>query len=380
MAEGGGRKNNFAPSTIYHPPSCFKMRIRERLEKTEARFRELEALMASPETAQRKFQALNKEMSLLRPIMDTFEQYKKVEREVKGLQHSLAESHGDEAMKGLIEEELKTLEEEQQAREVRLEELFLRDMQPDAARDVIVEVRAGTGGEEAALFVADLFRMYSMYAGDHGLRVEVIDSNPTGIGGFKEIIFGVSGERVFSYFKYESGIHRVQRVPKTEASGRIHTSAVTVAVMPEVEEEEVEIKSDDLRIDVYRASGAGGQHVNKTESAVRITHMPTGFVVACQDERSQIKNKAKAMRILRAKIFDFLRAKQEAEQAQHRKEQVGSGDRSGKIRTYNYPDNRLTDHRIGLTLYSLGQILDGRLDPVVEALAEGEKVRLLTTL
>ena len=336
--------------------------------------------MASPETPQKKFQALNKELSLLRPIMDLFEQYKKVEREAQGLKHSLAESHEDPAMKALIEEELKFLENELPEKEGRLEELFLRDMQPDAARDVIVEIRAGTGGEEAALFVADLFRMYSMYAGDHGLRVEVIDSNPTGIGGFKEIIFGVTGERVYSFFKYESGIHRVQRVPKTEASGRIHTSAVTVAVLPEVEEEEVEIKSDDLRIDVYRASGAGGQHVNKTESAVRITHMPTGFVVACQDERSQQKNKAKAMRILRAKIFDFQRAKQQAEQAANRREQVGSGDRSGKIRTYNYPDNRLTDHRIGLTLHSLNQILDGRLDPVVEALAEDEKVRLLTTL
>ncbi len=356
------------------------MRIRERLEKTEARFREIEILMASPDTARSKFQALNKEMSLLRPIMELFEQYKKVELEIQSLKRSLAESHEDAAMKGLIEEELKVLEEEQPKRESKLEDLFLRDMEPDAARDVIVEVRAGTGGEEAALFVADLFRMYSMYAGDHGLRVEVIDSNPTGIGGFKEIIFGVTGERVYSFFKFESGIHRVQRVPKTEASGRIHTSAVTVAVLPEVEEEEIEIDPDDLRIDVYRASGAGGQHVNKTESAVRITHMPTGFVVACQDERSQQKNKTKAMRILRAKIFDFRRAKREAEQAQHRKEMVGSGDRSGKIRTYNYPDNRVTDHRIGLTLYNLNQIMDGRLDPVVEALAEDEKVRLLTTL
>jgi peptide chain release factor 1 len=356
------------------------MRIRERLEKTEARFREIETLMVDSGTARSKFQALNKEMSLLRPIMELFERYKKVEREIQGLKHSLAESHGDAAMKGLIEEELKTLEEEQPKRESKLEELFLRDMEPDAARDVIVEVRAGTGGEEAALFVADLFRMYSMYAGDHGLRIEVIDSNPTGIGGFKEIVFGVTGERVYSFFKYESGIHRVQRVPKTEASGRIHTSAVTVAVLPEIAEEEIEIISTDLRIDVYRASGAGGQHVNKTESAVRITHMPTGFVVACQDERSQQKNKTKAMRILRAKIFDFRRAQQEAKTAKDRKEQVGSGDRSGKIRTYNYPDNRVTDHRIGLTLHSLGQILDGQLDPVVQALAEDEKVRRLTTL
>lgn len=356
------------------------MRIRERLEKTEARFRELEAMLSSPGTARSKFQALSKEMSLLRPIMELFEKYKKTEQEVSGLKHSLSDSHGDEAMKSLITEEMQALNKEQKQREGKLEELFLRGAEPDAARDVIVEVRAGTGGEEAALFAADLFRMYSMYAGNHGFRVEVMDVSPTGIGGFKEIIFGVSGEQAFSYFKYESGIHRVQRVPKTEASGRIHTSAVTVAVLPEAAEEDIEINAKDLRIDVYRASGAGGQHVNKTESAVRITHMPTGFVVACQDERSQQKNKAKAMRILRAKIFDFRRAQQEAKTAKERKEQVGSGDRSGKIRTYNYPDNRLTDHRIGLTLHSLGQILDGQMDPVIEALAEEEKARRLTEL
>lgn len=356
------------------------MRIRERLEKTEARFHEIQALLASPDTARSRFQALSKEMSLQKPIIELFEKYKRTEKEIRDLKHGLEGSRGDEAMKDLITEELGSLEASQKESERKLEELFLRDMQPDAARDVIVEIRAGTGGEEAALFVADLFRMYSMYAGDHGLRVEVIDTNPTGIGGFKEIIFGVTGDHVFSFFKYESGIHRVQRVPKTEASGRIHTSAVTVAVLPEVEEEEIEIQPNDLRIDVYRASGAGGQHVNKTESAVRITHMPTGFVVACQDERSQQKNKAKAMRILRAKIFDFRRAQQEAEVAKNRKEQIGSGDRSGKIRTYNYPDNRISDHRIGLTLYNLNQVLDGKLDPVVQALAEDEKVRLLTTL
>ena len=358
------------------------MRIRERLEKTEARFRELEGLLANPETVRdrNKFQSLSKEMSLLRPIVETFEQYRKIEKEVEGLKHGLTESHGDDGMKNLINEELRTLEEEQRQREVRLEDLFLRDTEPDAARDVIVEIRAGTGGEEAALFAADLFRMYSMYASDHGLRVEVMDLNPTGIGGFKEIIFGVSGEHAYSCFKYESGIHRVQRVPKTEASGRIHTSAVTVAVLPEVAEEEIEIIPTDLRIDVYRASGAGGQHVNKTDSAVRITHIPTGFVVACQDERSQQKNKAKAMRILRAKIYEFRRERQEAEIAKNRKEQVGSGDRSGKIRTYNYPDNRVTDHRIGLTLHSLSQVLDGQMDALIQALAEDEKERRLTAL
>ncbi len=358
------------------------MRIRERLEKTEARFRELETLLADPQAVRDRnvFQKLGKETAQLRPIVEGFLQYKRTEKEIESLRHSLSGSQDDEAMKGLIEDELKELEGEQAKREAKLEDLFLRDMEPNASRDVIVEIRAGTGGEEAALFAADLFRMYNMHASKHGLRVEVMDMSPTGIGGFKEIIFGVSGQYAYNWFKYESGIHRVQRVPRTEASGRIHTSAVTVAVLPEAAEEDIEIVPSDLRIDVYRASGAGGQHVNKTESAVRITHMPTGFVVACQDERSQLKNKLKAMRILRARIFDFRREQQEAATAKNRKEQVGSGDRSGKIRTYNYPDNRLTDHRIGLTLHSLSQILDGNLDPVVAALAEDEKVRRLTAL
>lgn len=358
------------------------MRIRERLEKTEARLRELEGLLADPQTARdrNQLQKLSKEAAQIRPIVEGFLQYKKTEHEMTSLKHSLSESHEDTGMKGLIEDELKALEGEQLKREAQLEELLLRGMEPNAARDVIVEIRAGTGGEEAALFAADLFRMYNMFASKQGLRVEVMDSNPTGIGGFKEIIFSVSGQQAYYWFKFESGIHRVQRVPRTEASGRIHTSAVTVAVLPEVAEEEIEIVPSDLKIDVYRASGAGGQHVNKTESAVRITHMPTGFVVACQDERSQLKNKLKAMRILRARIYEFRREQQEAAIAKNRKEQVGSGDRSGKIRTYNYPDNRVTDHRIGLTLHSLGLILDGQLDPVVEALAEDEKVRKLTAL
>lgn len=357
------------------------MRIRERLKKTEARFRELETLLAAPETARdrNQFQRLSREMFQIRPIVEGFTLYQKTEKEIEGLRHSLVGSQGDMAMKGLIEEELKMLEAQQAKRVVELENLFLRDMEPNATRDVIVEIRAGTGGEEAALFAADLFRMYSMYAGEHGLKVEVMDANPTGIGGFKEIIFSVTGQHSYSCFKYERGIHRVQRVPRTEASGRIHTSAVTVAVLPEVAEEEIEILPNDLKIDVYRASGAGGQHVNKTESAVRITHVPTGFVVACQDERSQLKNKTKAMRILRARIFEFRREQQEAEIAKNRKEQVGSGDRSGKIRTYNYPDNRVTDHRIGLTIHNLTGIMEGHLDPVVEALAEDEKIRILTT-
>jgi peptide chain release factor 1 len=212
--------------------------------------------------------------------------------------------------------------------------------------------------------------MYSMYAGDHGLRIEVMDANPTGIGGFKEIVFGVSGEQAYNYFKYESGIHRVQRVPKTEASGRIHTSAVTVAVLPEVEEEEIEIKSDDLRIDVYRASGAGGQHVNKTESAVRMTHLPTGLVAQCQDERSQIRNREKCLATLKARILDFKRREEEAKLGADRLTLRGSGDRSERIRTYNFPQNRLTDHRAELTLYSLDRVVEGELDQVLSVLRE----------
>jgi peptide chain release factor 1 len=280
-------------------------------------------------------------------------------------------------MKSLIEEEIRALGAERERTEGELEELLLQGSEPDSSRNVIIEIRAGTGGEEAALFCADLFRMYSQFAAGHGLRTEVMDSSPTGIGGFKEIIFGVSGDRAYNLLKYESGIHRVQRVPKTEASGRVHTSAVTVAVLPEADEQEINISPADLRIDVYRASGAGGQHVNKTESAVRITHIPTGFVVACQDERSQHKNKAKAMRILCAKIYEFQKAKHEAEIAKNRKEQVGSGDRSGKIRTYNYPDQRVTDHRIGLSLHNLASILEGDLDPLVKALAGDERARKL---
>ena len=355
------------------------MRTRKRLEKTEIRFRELEDALAKPEVVRdtQQLQKLSKELAQLRPIVEAFAKYKKLEKDADSLRNSLAQGQEDPAMKTLIEEEIKALEVELGPTETELEDLLLQGTGADASRDVIVEIRAGTGGEEAALFCADLFRMYSQFAVQNGLRVEVLDSSPTGIGGFKEIIFSVSGSKAYSFLKYESGIHRVQRVPRTEASGRIHTSAVTVAVLPEADEKEINVSPSDLRIDVYRASGAGGQHVNKTESAVRITHLPTGFVVSCQDDRSQHKNKAKAMRVLCAKIYDFQRAKQEAEIAKNRKEQVGSGDRSGKIRTYNYPDQRVTDHRINLTVHSLPDIMDGKMDPLVKALAEDEKERKL---
>ncbi len=356
------------------------MRIQERLEKIETRFCELEELLAKPETARdsAQLQKLSKELAQLRPIVEAFSRYKKLTKDIEGLMHSLGKGQDDPAMKTLMEEEVKALESERTRTVTGLEDLLLQGSEPDSSRDVIVEIRAGTGGEEAALFCANLFRMYSQFAAGHNLKTEVMDSSPTGIGGFKEIIFAVSGNRAYGLFKYESGIHRVQRVPRTEASGRIHTSAVTVAVLPEADETEIDIQPNDLKIDVYRASGAGGQHVNKTESAVRITHIPTGFVVSCQDERSQHKNKAKAMRILCAKIYEFQKEKHEAEIAKNRKEQVGSGDRSGKIRTYNYPDQRVTDHRIGLTLHSLTDIMEGHLDPLVKALAEDEKERRLT--
>jgi peptide chain release factor 1 len=356
------------------------MRIRERLEKTEARFVELEATLARPEATRDTYQLqrLSKEIAQIRPIVELFRRYRKLEKELAELRSNLANGQEDPAMRGLIEDEIKTLQSDLERINGQLEDMVLEGCEPDAARDVIVEIRAGTGGEEAALFSANLFRMYSQFAASHGLKVEVMDMSPTGIGGLKEVIFGVSGDRAYSLFKYESGIHRVQRVPKTEASGRIHTSAVTVAVLPEADETEIAIQPNDLRIDVYRASGAGGQHVNKTESAVRITHLPTGFVVACQDERSQHKNKAKAMRILRAKIYEFQKKKNDAEIAKNRREQVGSGDRSGKIRTYNYPDQRVTDHRIGLTLHDLSNIMEGHLDEIVKALAEDEKVHKLT--
>lgn len=355
------------------------MKILPKLEKIEERFREIGELLSQPEITRDslQLQKLSKELAQLRPIVESFSKYKRLEGEAESLAHSLRQGQDDPDMKALMEEEMKELQTQKDETVAELENLLLQGSEPDLTRDVIVEIRAGTGGEEAALFCADLFRMYSLFATEQGLRTEVMDSSPTGIGGFKEIVFSVSGDCAYALFKYESGIHRVQRVPKTEAGGRIHTSAVTVAVLPEADEKEIDILSTDLRIDVYRASGAGGQHVNKTESAVRITHIPTGFVVACQDERSQHKNKAKAMRILCAKIYEFQKEKQAAEVAKNRKEQVGSGDRSGKIRTYNYPDQRVTDHRIGFTTHNLTAIMDGHLEPFVKALAEDERARKL---
>jgi peptide chain release factor 1 len=272
----------------------------------------------------------------------------------------------------LARADLAELEPKHQELERQLQEL-LTPADPDDTRNVIVEIRAGTGGEEAALFAADLYRMYQRHAERRGWKIEIIDANPTNVGGFKEIIFSVGGGRVFGSLKFESGVHRVQRVPQTEASGRIHTSAASVAVLPEAEEIDLEIKPNDLKIDVFRSSGPGGQSVNTTDSAVRITHLPTNTVVTCQDEKSQLKNKTKAMRVLRARLLDNLRREQDDEIASQRRQMVSTGDRSAKIRTYNFPQNRVTDHRIGLTIQNLTGILDGKLDEITAALQEAEQ-------
>jgi peptide chain release factor 1 len=355
------------------------MKLASRLDNLEAKMKTLEHDLSNPEVMkdQSRFQKMAKELAELRPIIDLYRDYRKIEKEIKDLEQALAERGLEQDMYKLYHEELGTLTKKRDELRTEIEDRLLKESDPNRGRDVIIEIRAGTGGEEAALFVADLFRMYSRFASNHNLALEVMNSNPTGKGGFKEIIFSLTGG-AFVHFKYESGIHRVQRVPETEASGRIHTSAVTVAVLPEADETEVEVNPGDLRIDVFRASGAGGQHVNKTESAVRITHLPSGLVVSCQDERSQHKNKAKAMRVLRARLYDAMQLKHHNELAKQRKEQVGSGDRSGKIRTYNFPDQRVTDHRIGLTLHSLDDILDGHLDELVQALERSEREKKLT--
>ncbi|HPE91447.1 MAG TPA: peptide chain release factor 1, partial [Synergistales bacterium] len=294
--------------------------------------------------------------------------------EARGLIHS-----GDPELSDLARDEMHELEPQLEELESRLRLLMLpRD--PNDDKSVIVEIRAGTGGDEAALFAGDLFRMYSLFAENNGWKVEVMNSNETGIGGYKEVVFKVDGPGAYSQLKFESGVHRVQRVPVTESSGRIHTSTATVAVLPEAEDVDIDIRQEDLKIDTYRASGAGGQHVNMTDSAVRITHLPTGLVVTCQDERSQIKNRVKAMNFLKAKLYDMELREQQAKVAAERKGQVGTGDRSERIRTYNYPQNRLTDHRIGLTLYRLESMLEGDLQEMISALImadQSEKMRSL---
>ncbi len=353
--------------------------ILERLREIEEKYQELEKSLADPELFSHpdRYQRLAKEHKSLSPLVSTFREWKEVEKREKEARELLRE--GDEDIKELAREELKELEGKAQELEEKLKILLL-PKDPNDEKNIFLEIRAGAGGEEAALFAADLFRMYQRYAERQGWKFTPMELNTTGLGGFKEAIVLIEGRGAYSRLKFESGVHRVQRVPETESGGRIHTSTVTVAVLPEAEEVEVEINPDDLKIDVYRASGPGGQHVNVTDSAVRITHIPTGIVVQCQDERSQHKNREKAMRILRARLKDALEREQAEKIARDRKSQVGTGDRSERIRTYNFPQNRVTDHRIGLTLHKLEAILDGDLDEVIEALIASSQAEELKRL
>lgn len=353
--------------------------IRQKLEQLSQRFEEITALLAEPETQndQDRFRSLSKEYAQLNPLVSTFRDYGSA-LEAKEFAESLA-TDPDPEVRSMANDEIKTSVEAIESLEQQLQVLLLpRD--PNDERNVFLEIRAGTGGAEAALFSGDLYRMYLRHAEQKGWKTEVISESEGDQGGYKEIIVRISGQDVYSQLKFEAGTHRVQRVPETEAQGRIHTSACTVAILPEVEDVEIDINPSDLRVDTYRASGAGGQHVNKTESAIRITHIPTGVVVECQDERSQHKNRARAMSLLQSRILSAEQDKQSAEIAASRKLQVGSGDRSERIRTYNFPQGRLTDHRINLTLYRLESIMAGELDPVIDPLLSEHQAELLAQL
>ena len=350
----------------------------EKLEVIENRYEEVNMKLTDPTVIsdQAQYTKLMKEFSELTEIVEKFRQYKKYKRDISDAKEMLEEKN-DKEMKELLEMELDEAKEGLETVEQELK-ILLMPRDPNDDKNVIVEFRGGAGGEEAALFAYSLFRMYTRYAERNGWTVDLLDANETEIGGFKEVVFSIEGRGAYSRLKFESGVHRVQRVPSTESSGRIHTSTVTVAVLPEVEDVDVDINPNDLQIDTYRASGAGGQHINKTSSAIRITHAPSGIVVTCQDQRSQHKNKDKAMKILRSKLFEIAQNEQSSEVAEARKSQVGTGDRSERIRTYNYPQRRVTDHRIGLTLYRIEEILDGDINEIIDALITSDQSKKLS--
>lgn len=349
----------------------------DNLEDVADRFREVEGLLSEPTIIadQKRYRQLTKEHADLSEVVAVYHRYKQVCSDIVDNQELLGDS--DPEMQELAAAELEQLEEQQEQLEEELQ-LLLLPKDPNDDKNIILEIRAGTGGDEAALFAADLFRMYSRYAERNRWKVELMSVSETDGGGFKEVIAQISGERVYSRLKFESGTHRVQRVPDTETQGRIHTSACTVAVLPEVADVDIQINPADLRIDLFRSSGAGGQHVNKTESAVRLTHIPTGVVVACQEGKSQHKNKAQALKLLQSRIYEQMQRQQQAEVAADRKSQIGSGDRSERIRTYNFPQGRCTDHRIGLTLYKLEAIMQGDVDEILEALITDHQTRLMS--
>lgn len=350
----------------------------EKLSAVEKKFEEINEKLCDPQVVSdiEQYTSLMKEIKNLTPVVEKFREYKKLKESYDEAKMLLDEGGLEKDFREMVQQEYEEAGENMEKAEQELKVLLL-PKDPNDDRNVIVEIRGGAGGEEAALFAGTLFRMYSMYAETKGWKPEILSSNPTELGGFKEVSFMIEGEGAYSRFKFESGVHRVQRVPETESQGRIHTSTVTVAVLPEAQEVDVEINPADLQIDTYRSGGAGGQHVNKTESAIRITHIPTGTVVECQDERSQYKNKDRAMKILRSRILEAEQEKQNAEIAGARRLQVGTGDRSERIRTYNYPQGRVSDHRIGLTLYRLEAILNGELDELIDALITAETAEKL---
>ena len=345
----------------------------DKLEVAENRYEEINHKLSDPQVIsdQDEYRRLMKEFSELGEIVDKYREYKKIKQEISEAKE-LLDGSLDKDFRELVQQEFDDARKKLEQIEQELK-LLLMPKDPNDNRSVIVEIRGGAGGEEAALFAADLFRMYTRYGERHHWKSEILDINDTEIGGIKEVVFSIEAHGAYSKLKYESGVHRVQRVPSTESSGRIHTSTVTVAVLPEVDDVDIDINLNDLQIDTYRASGAGGQHINKTDSAIRITHLPSGIVVTCQDQRSQHKNKDKAMKVLRSKLYEKAQEQQNTEIAQARKFQVGTGDRSERIRTYNFPQGRVSDHRIGLTLYKIEEILDGDLDEIIDALTTADQ-------